>query len=154
MDLEKLVRERLNGCAKCSGHCQELSTLKLLPQKGMMIGCYACRSGYVSFLVQYGRELDLQAFKTFLSSLQIDVTDEDVRIATRYDWDLGIKGDHEGVVLKEAYWRQSYRRTKSDDPDRVTLFHCTRCSSFYRQQISEKNTFCPQCRRPASHEQS
>ena len=145
MDLEKLVKERLNGRAECAGHCQELSKLKFLPQKEMIIGCYTCPSGYVSLLVQYGRELDLHAFKTFLSSLQIDAADEDIRIATRYNWDLGIKGDQEGTVLKEAYWRQSYRRTKSDDPHRVALFQCTNCSSFYRQRISDKNTFCPQC---------
>ncbi len=149
MDLEKLVKERLNGRAKCAGHCEELSTLKFLPQKGMMIGCYTCPSGYVSFLVQYGRELDLHAFKTFLSLLQSDVADEDIRIATRYNWDLGIDG-RERTVLREVYWRQSYRRTKSDDPNRVALFLCTKCSSFYRQRISDKNTFCPQCRRPAT----
>lgn len=150
MDLEKLVKERLNVRTKCAGHCQELSTLKLLPQTGMMIGCYACPSGYVSFLVQYGRELDLHAFKTFLSSLQSDVADEDIRIATRYNWDLGLEGDREGAVLKEAYWRQSYRRTKSDDSNRVALFLCTKCSSLHRQQISDKNTLCAQCRGPTS----
>jgi len=151
MDLERLVKERLNGRAKCAGHCEELSTLKFLPQKGMTIGCYTCPSGYISFLVQYGKELDLHAFKTFLSSLLPGgVTDEDIRIATRHDWDLGIKGEHGGTVLREAYWRQSYRRTKSDDPHRLALFLCTKCSSIYRQRISEKNTFCPQCRRPAT----
>lgn len=151
MDLEKLVKERLNGRAKCAGHCQELLTLNFLSQKGMMIGCYTCPSGYISFLVQYGKELDLQAFKTYLSSLLPgDVTDEDIRIATRYNWDLGIKEDHEGTALKEAYWRQSYRRTKNDDSHRVALFLCTKCSSFYRQPISDKSTFCPKCRKPAT----
>jgi len=151
MHLEKLVKERLNGRGKCSGHCQELSALKLLPQKGMMIGCYTCPSGYVSLIVLYGKELELDAFKTFLSSLvQGDITDEDIRVATRYNWDLGMKGEPEGMVLREAYWRQSYRRTKSDDPHRVALFLCNKCSSFYRQQISDKNTFCPQCRGSAT----
>jgi hypothetical protein len=150
MDLEKLVKERLNGRGKCAGHCQELATLKLLPQKGMTIGCYTCPSGYVSILIQYGKELDLHAFKTFLTSLQSDVADEDIRVATRYNWDLGIEGDHEGTVLKEAYWRQSYRRTKSDDLHRVALFLCTNCNSFYRQRISDKNTFCAQCRKLAT----
>jgi hypothetical protein len=146
MDLERLVKERLNGHSKCAGHCQELSELKLLSQNGMMIGCYSCPSGYVSSLVQYGKVLDLHAFKTFLSSLlQGDVTDEDIRVATRYNWDLGIKGQPDGKILMEAYWRQSYRRTNSDDPHRTALFHCTKCSSFYRKQLSVKNQFCPQC---------
>ena len=82
MDLEKLVKQKLNGHSKCAGHCQQRTALKFLPQKGMMIGCYTCPSGYVSFLVQYGKELDLHAFKTFLSSLLLGVTDEEIRIAT------------------------------------------------------------------------
>jgi hypothetical protein len=151
MDLERLVKERLNGRGNCSGHCQEPYELKLLPQKEMMIGSYACPSGYVSLIVHYGKELDLHAFKTFLSSLlEGNVTDEDLRVATRYNWDLRIEGEPEGAVLREAYWRQSYRRTKSDDPHRVALFQCTRCSSFYRQQISDKIKLCPQCRRPTA----
>ena len=151
MDLERLVKERLNGRGNCSGHCQEQYELKILPQKEIMIGSYVCPSGYVSLIVHYGKEVDLQAFKTFLSSLlESDVTDEDLRVATRYNWDLGIKGEPEGAVLREVYWRQSYRRTKSDDPHRIALFQCTECSSFYRQQISENSKLCPKCRRPTA----
>jgi hypothetical protein len=151
MDLERLVKERLNVRANCSGHCQEPYELKILPQEEMMIGCYTCPSGYVSLMVHYGKQLDLNAFKTFLSSLLEDkVADEDVRVATRYNWDLGIEGEPKGTVLREAYWRQSYRRTKSDDPHRVALFQCTKCSSFYRQQISDKNRLCPRCGRPTA----
>jgi hypothetical protein len=116
----------------------------------MMIGCYACPSGYVSLIVHYGRELDLHGFKTFLSSLhEGDIVDQDIRVATRYNWDLGIK-EPEGAVLREAYWRQSYRRTRSEDLNRIGLFLCINCSSFYRQQISEKNKLCPQCRASAA----
>jgi hypothetical protein len=149
MDLERLVKERLSGRANCFGHCQEPYELKILHQEEMMIGSYTCASGYVSLMVHYGKQLDLNAFKTFLSSLLEDkVADEDLRVATRYNWDLGIEGELEETVLREAYWRQSYRRTKSDDPHRVALFQCTKCSSFYRQRMSDKNRLCPQCRRP------
>ena len=145
-DLESLVKERLMGHGNCYGHCKEPSELKLLSQKKMMIGCYACPSGYVSLIVHYGKEVDLHGFKTFLSSLnEGDVADEDIRVAMRYNWDLGIK-EPEGTVLREAYWRQSYRRTKSEDPNRIALFLCTNCNSFYRQQISNTNKLCPQCR--------
>jgi len=148
MDLEKLVNERLAGRGKCYGHCQELSELKLLHQKGMTIDCYVCPSGYVSLIVQYGKEPDHHAFKAFLTPLvQDNVADEDIRVATRYNWDLGTKDEPEGPILREAYWRQSYRRTKNDDPQRVGLFLCTKCNSFYRQQISDKNRLCPRCRR-------
>jgi hypothetical protein len=146
VDLERLVKEKLNGRSKCSGHCEELSELKVIRKKGMMLGCYICPSGYVSLLVQYGKELDPHEFKTFLSSLQGNVTDEDIRVATRYNWDLGIRDGTDGIMLREAYWRQSYRRTKSDDPDRVALFLCANCSSFFHQKLSDKSRLCPHCR--------
>ena len=150
VDLEIVVKERLRGRSKCAGHCEEPTELKLLHQEGM-IGCYTCPSGYVSLVVQYGKELDLHAFKTFLSSVvQDSVTDEDIRVGTRYNWDLGIDDEPDGAVLREAYWRQSYRRTKNEDPHRIALFLCTKCHSFYSQQISDKNKLCPQCRRPTN----
>jgi len=149
MNLDRLVKGKLNGHTRCSGHCQEQVELKILQQKGMTIGCYGCPSGYVSCLIQYGRELNLQTFKTFLSTIQSDVTDEDIRIATRYTWDLAIEGQPDGAILKEAYWRQSYRRSKSEDPHRISLFACTKCDSFYSQPITNKNTLCPQCQKTA-----
>ena len=150
-DLEKIVKEKIRGHSKCYGHCQELYALKFLRlQDGMTIGCYACPSGYVSRIVLYGKELNLHAFRKFLSSLLegiIEVTDEDIRVATRYTWDLGIEDESPEKVLREAYWTQRYRRTRTDDPHRTTLFQCTKCVSFYRQPFSDKNTFCPQCKK-------
>ena len=98
----------------------------------MEIGCYVCSSGYVSRIVTYGKKLDLAAFKALVSSLTkgvADVDDEDIRVGTRYTWDLGIKGNESGMVLREAYWTQSYRRTKNDNPNRVALFLCGKCDS-------------------------
>ena len=146
MDLEQLVKERLNGRSKCSGHCQDLSELTLIQQNGMTIGYYRCPSGYVSILVQYGRSLDIQAFKSFLSSLQGNVTDEDIRVATRYTWDLDIKGGESGMVLREAYWTQNYRRTKNDNPNREALFLCSGCDSLFNQAFSESDRLCTRCR--------
>jgi len=148
MDLRTLVKEELNGRPKCYGHCQEVSTLMILNEKPMIIGCYSCPSAYVSRIVGYGRELDLNAFRTTVSAAAQeigDVTDEDIRVATRYTWDLGIRQELEGVVLKEAYWMQNYRRTKSDDPNRLALFLCTNCMSFYSQPVTGKNNLCPRC---------
>ena len=144
-----MVKSTLTGHSKCSGHCEELSKLKVLYQKGMMLGCYTCPSGYVSRIIAYGKELNLTAFKSLISSFAkgvADVDDQDIRVATRYTWDLGIQGTNPGMVLREAYWTQSYRRTKNEDPNRVALFMCTRCSSFYNQALSESNKLCPRCR--------
>jgi len=150
MDLDRLVREKLNGRSECSGHCQQRSELKLLRQGGMTIGCYSCPSGYVTCLIQYGRVLDLQAFKVFLSTIQDDVTDEDIRVATRYNWDLAITNQSDGPVVREAYWRQSYRRTKSEDQQRTALFTCTNCDYLYHQPLSNLDTLCLNCRKKSA----
>ena len=149
---EEIIEEKLNGHPTCS-HCQQQSALKLLPGKGMAIGCYACSSGYVSRIVTYGKNLDLAEFKALVASLTegvADVDDEDIRVATRYTWDLDIKGDESGMVLREAYWTQSYRRTKNDDPNRVALFLCSECDSLFNQAFSDSNKLCPHCREPSS----
>lgn len=146
MDLDALVREKLNGHVKCAGHCQEASELKLIRQASMSLGCYACPSGYVSSIVQYGMEIDVEALKAFLSPLlQGNITNEDIRLATRYSWDLGIDDVPEGAVLREAYWKQNYRRTKSDNSHRVALFLCPKCGSFYTQPLSDPTRNCPKC---------
>jgi hypothetical protein len=117
----------------------------------MTLGCYTCRSGYVSLIVQYGKEVDLPAYKTLLSPLlQGNLTDEDLRVATRYSWDLGVEDESEGALLREAYWRQNYRRTKTDDPHRAALFLCTQCESFYCQRLSDVNKICPKCGKSAA----
>ncbi len=51
------------------------------------------------------------------------------------------------LVLREAYWTQSYRRTKNDDPDRPALFFCSNRDSFFVQPLTSKETLCPSCRR-------
>jgi hypothetical protein len=150
-NLKEIVEERLSGHSRCYGHCQEQTTLKFLPEKRITVGCYSCPSGYVSRMVTYGRRLNVNAFKAFISkALQGigDVADEDIRVATRYTWDLGLKRKPEGMVLREVYWTQNYRRTKSEDPNRLALFLCAKCSSFYQQPVLNKNTLCPRCRGP------
>jgi hypothetical protein len=146
-DTRRIVEAKLNAVAMCRGHCNERSILSLSEVEGELIGTYACPSGYVSRLINYG-DVDVAWFREFVSQLLRgagEVTDEDIRVATRYAWDLneGVSGP----VLKEAYWNQNYRRTQSDDPKRDALFSCTNCRSFYVQRISGKERLCLDCRR-------
>ena len=143
----RIVEAKLNAVAKCRGHCNEQSSLSLSEVEGELIGTFACPSGYVSRLMNYG-EVDVDWFRDFVSLLLRGVGElkgEDIRVATRYAWDLDERGS--GQVLKEAYWTQNYRRTESDDPNRDGLFSCTNCRSFYVQSISGKERLCPNCRR-------
>jgi hypothetical protein len=142
----RIVEAKLNAVATCRGHCNERANLSLSEVEGRLIGTYACPSGYVSRLINYG-EVDATWFSDFVSQLLRsvgEVKDEDIRVATRYAWDLDERGS--GEVLREAYWTQNYRRTQSDDPKRDALFSCTNCRSFYVQSISGKERLCRDCR--------
>src|SRR2546428_8383975 len=143
----RIVEAKLNAVVMCRGHCSERASLSLSEVDGELVGTYACPSGYVSSLMNYG-EVDVAWFRDFVSRLLRgigEVKDEDIRVATRYAWDLDERGS--GRVLKEAYWTQNYRRTHSDDPYRDALFSCTNCRSFYVQIVSGKERLCPDCRR-------
>jgi len=143
----RIVETKLSAVAMCRGHCNEQASLSLSEAEGELVGTYACPSGYVSRLANYG-EVDVRWFRDFVSLLLKgvgEIEEEDIRVATRYAWDLDERGA--GQVLKEAYWTQSYRRTQSDDPNRDALFSCTNCHSFYVQSISGKERLCLDCRR-------
>jgi len=143
----RIVEAKLNAVPMCRVHCNERASLSLSEVEGELIGTYACPSGYVSRLMNYG-EVDISWFRDFVSLLLRgvgEVKEEDIRVATRYAWDLNEMGS--GRVLKEAYWTQNYRRTESDNPNRVALFSCTNCRSFYVQSVSGKERLCLDCRR-------
>jgi len=146
--LEMTIEERLSASATCP-HCQDQSRLKLSQQAEMTIGCYTCQSGYVSRIVNYGTELDIAKFQKFLSASAsgiAEVTEMDVRVATRYTWDMGIENRPSSIVLREAYWTQNYGRSKNNAPNRKALFLCTNCESFYSQPFQSMNGLCSQCR--------
>ena len=143
----QIVEAKLNAVAKCRGHCNEQSSLTLSEVEGELIGTYACPSGYVSRLMNYG-EVDVAWFRDFVSLLLRgvgEVKEEDIRVATRYAWDLDEMSS--GQVLKEVYWTQNYRRTESDDPNRAALFSWTSCRSFYFQSAAGTERLCLDCRR-------
>lgn len=147
MRLRNLVEEKFSDPTPCYGHCQEQSTVKFLSGDGNLLACFACPTGYVSRIAQYGEELNLDSFKKFLYDLlgEQKVKDEDIRVATRYSWDLGV-GTGDEKVIRTAYWTQNYRRTKSDDPNRSAVFLCSNCNSLFIQPLTSKNTLCENCR--------
>lgn len=147
--LRPLVLGLLSGSPRCFGHCDQAARLRIIREdEDGLVGVYVCPSGYVSRVVRYSTSRDVEGFTSYVRGLvgpQLDVRPEDVRVATRYNWDLGLGGDEHVEVLKEHYWVQSYRRTKSDDPNRLGLFMCSMCGSLYYQPVSSKNTLCGRC---------
>jgi hypothetical protein len=135
---------------KCYGHCDQPATLKILGEKGgMLLATMACHAGYVSRIMAYGTQIDLPVFRSFISDSlggSIRLTDDDLRTATRFSWDLGMSGQGADEVVKVAYWTQNYRGSKSEATDRQALFACANCGSLYIQHVSAKSVLCPNCK--------
>lgn len=149
MHIREFIEEKFSEPTTCYGHCQQQSQIRFLSRDNDLIACFSCPSGYVSRIINYGEDLNVQKFKEFLSNLLSktrDVKDEEIRVATRYGWDLGL--DTNAKVMRVAYWTQNYRRTKSDDPDRVSVFLCSNCNSLFLQPLSSRNSLCGKCAQP------
>ncbi len=122
--------------------------MKFLSSDKDLIVCSACPGGYISRIVAYGEEVNLRTFKEYLSRLlsgSLSLEDEDIRVATRHTWDLGVKSSNDRV-FRAAYWTQNYRRTKSDNPDRISLFLCSNCNTPFLQPFTSTTTLCQNCR--------
>jgi hypothetical protein len=147
--LGKLVLTILSGSPRCYGHCEGTARLKIIREDDAgLVGCYVCPGGYVSRIVRYSATPDAQWFTSYLKDLlgpQVDIASQDIRVATRYNWDLGLGGESHKPVLREHYWVQSYRRTKNDDPNRQALFMCSECGALFYQAASSRTTVCAHC---------
>lgn len=148
--LERVVLGLLSGSPKCFGHCEENARLTIIREdEDGLVGVYACPSGYVSRVVRYSSKRDLEGFLDYLRELLgpgVEVRPEDIRVATRYNWDLGLGGGERREVVKEHYWVQAYRRAGGGDPNRPGVFMCFQCGALYVQPVSSKNTLCEKCR--------
>ncbi len=139
------ARSLLKAPATCR-HCGGAAALE---DVGEDLAAHVCPGGYVTRIIRYGRQLDQEEFAKSIQELVREmgtVEGGDVRIASRYAWDLGLTSESNGFVLKEAYWTQSYRRTKNDSPDRPALFLCSNRDSFFVQPLSGTERLCPKCR--------
>jgi hypothetical protein len=150
MELRSLVAEKYGQTEKCPGHCESPATLKILNDDGdTIIAGYSCPSAYLSRIMIYSRTLDLPRSRDTIARVvgeETEVKDEDVRIASRYPWDLELASGDGEKLLMVAYWTQNYRRTKNDDPNRRALFLCQRCQKTFSQPLGEKQLMCSACR--------
>lgn len=147
-EIPDLAQVLLNVATKCYGHCGETADLEFIGDG--TVSCHVCPGRYVSRIITYGKELDLKRFKEFVRNAAPnlgEVEDGDIRVASRYAWDLGLDKKKDDLVLREAYWAQNYRRTKVDDPERKALFLCSNRDSFFVQPLTSKEKFCLNCRK-------
>jgi len=148
MDLKQIVLERFGGPQKCHGHCNQPASLKILREGEVLVVATVCAEGYVSRLIAYGlgntgRELG-SLVKNAVGP-DGDFSDEDIRTATRYTWDMGMEDNGADVMFRVAYWTQNYRRTKSDAPNRLGLFACTKCGALFPRTMVSGKALCSSC---------
>ncbi len=150
MELRSLVAERYGQLEKCYGHCDQPAILRFLSDEASpVITGYSCHGAYLSRIIIYAGSLSLQESVDTISRLlgsESNVKHEDVRIASRYPWDMDITTDDTGRVMMMAYWTQNYRRTKSEDSERKAIFLCVNCNSVFSQKLSDRRVLCATCR--------
>jgi hypothetical protein len=139
--------------AKCYRHCQRPA--KFVPiskRKGTLVGAYVCPDNYVSRVVYFAVQPDAGWFEEFLTRQagKSRVRPQDIRLATRYGWELG--GDAEKEVssvsdtgrLKQYYWTFY---PKSEEDKKAGTFLCSSCdSNLFTKLLSDDEKFCLNCR--------
>ena len=129
----------------CYGHCKEKGSFEF---QGDSMIIQVCPDRYVSRIVTYGPKVDQYQFKETLRRLASGletVQSGDIRVASRYAWDLGLKRKSDDLIVRLAYWTQSYRSTKDERVDRPALFLCSNNDSFFMQPLNSRNRLCKNC---------
>ncbi len=147
----RLLSSRFDRPSPCS-HCAGGSRVTLVVGGRDLLGVQACPSGYVSRLILYSDRPGIRRLHSILAKLldgRLDLAREDLRVGTRYAWDLGI-ARRDGPIVCETYWNQNYRRSRVEDPDRLALFHCSECGEFSFQKASSRARHCRPSGRRAS----
>jgi len=145
-DARKVAKDLFSLTPNCYGHCKEKGSFEF---KGDSMIVQVCPNRYVSRIVTYGHQVDQNQFRKTLRGLVSGlktVQSGDIRVASRYAWDLGLKRKNDDLILHLAYWTQSYRRTKDERVDRPALFLCSNSDSFFMQPLNSRNRFCKDCR--------
>jgi len=140
------VKELFAVTPRCYGHCKELSNFEFGDDSTIV---QVCPDRYVSRIIACGSRVDPDQFKKTLRGLAPGlegVESSDIRVASRYAWDLGLKRENDDLVVRLAYWTQSYGRTKNESADRPALFLCSNKDSFFMQPMNLRNRFCRNCR--------
>jgi len=148
--LKPIILERFGGARKCSGHCDGPADFRVLSENGELVAATVCAKGYVSRVMAYGLGDTRSALSSLINGAlgpEGDFSDEDVRTATRYAWDMGVEDRARDIMFRVAYWTQNYRRTKSEVPDRKALFACTQCNALFIQPVYSPKTVCSACSR-------
>jgi hypothetical protein len=159
--IDDFIKRHLVFKMDCRRHCSEPADFRiLLTEKNGVIGVYSCLGGFVSRVIYYSLDPNLDWFYTFLSS-QLGkkmVRKQDLRTATRYGWELDehaaadlaefTSGLHTPVI-REVYW---VHHPWNDAEKSTGVFLCSDqeqgrgCGRLFIQEVTSKDRFCPKCK--------
>jgi hypothetical protein len=122
-----------------------------------LVGAYVCPDGYVSRVIYFSINPDINWFKKFLAAQVGEeiVNDRDLRPATRYGWELEsdtlteMSNVSSRGVVREVYWT-TYPKT--DEERSQGVFLCSEpqkekeCRRLFVQEINSTNRLCQKCR--------
>ena len=159
--LSNFVERYMVYKVQCRGHCEATTSFRLLNvENNRVVGAYCCPSGFVSRVIYFGAEPDTNFFHSFLSNQLGNeiVQRRDLRLATRYGWELGEGAEKElkelsyewrRPMIEEVYW---IRYPKSDAEKSRGIFLCQDpdsgkgCGKLFIQEITSKMRLCSSCR--------
>jgi hypothetical protein len=156
--LKEFVETYLSFNGYCRRHCEDpTSLLPVWSDAENIVGAYVCPSGYVSRVIYFSVNPDIDWFRGFLTSQVGEemVNDRDIRPATRHGWELINNAvDEIGDVspnskVQEIYWTIY---PKTEKAKKRGVFLCLNpedgrgCHKLFVQDIKSKNTLCPKCR--------
>ena len=135
--------------AKCYRHCQENARfVTFKTDRQGVTGGYICPGNYVSRVVYFSLKPDRAWFENYLKDQLGDlVRSRDIRIATRYGWELGGVAENEikeisSKGVEQVYWTLY---PASDEEKTSGAFMCENCGRLFVKAFSEKSKLCPDC---------
>lgn len=151
--LRTFVADRLVATGSCYFHCRGTTVYRALEVPERVVAVYHCRPGYVSRVVYYDGNPDLDWFVSWLRSRvhPLEFRERDVRVATRHPWEFGQepspRGGLQPYLLRQVYWTQPRPQGRSDE--RVYLCVGDReadgCGAFFVQTVSDERPLCSEC---------
>jgi len=155
--LKRFVDKYLSFKGRCRRHCKESTAFtEIFSESDCIVGAYVCEDGYVSRVIYFSTDPDIEWFRDFLVSQVGEeiVNSRDIRPATRHGWELGDEPSVEmcnmspNGRLKEIYWTIS---PKSEDDVNRGVFLCfdpeerQGCRKLFIQDMKLRNKLCNNC---------
>ena len=154
---------------QCYRHCSSpTSFMQLLKEEERIAGAYVCPSGSVSRIVYFDTNSDVTSLKNLLSLHLVDIPirDEEIRVATRHGWELGIDPVkmteenritfHGSEPVMQLYWapprHRTSHQTRGPSDAGTSAFLCTGneekegCKRIFLEQTDSSVRLCPRCR--------